>query len=317
MQSRGKERLRSDSTTRPCDRPKSWTAAEDLPAAYDDDEIQNQATGFGAECTSCAGTSQQEKNRLTLQPLSGMTDLCHFRLSPDAIDTCISPQFGRVPLRAQVKPLRAQVTSTQARNGVWANLHRSRPPKLQSASQIRPEGNARFCPSAAGRKDAVPFGPPFARVAFTGGSRGCGPASRRGRRSRLAAIRQEMPSGPTFARVAGMGGSRVVRPGVATWARGRRLPDRSLSVAHSGALRFFRPIGFAESGQGPPNPGSSLGPQVQNSHGRPQDGEQGNGGPTDVVVPPGSSQFGLEGCRNNVRQRATEPSENPERQQDL
>ena len=41
-------------------------------------EIQNEATGFGAECLSRTGTNQQEKtgrNHLTPQPLSGMTDL--------------------------------------------------------------------------------------------------------------------------------------------------------------------------------------------------------------------------------------------------
>ncbi len=32
----------------------------------------------------------------------GLTDLGHFRLSPDAIGGRISPQFGRLPLRAWV-----------------------------------------------------------------------------------------------------------------------------------------------------------------------------------------------------------------------
>jgi len=47
-----------------------------------------------------------------------MTALGHFRLSPEAIGWGISPQFGRLPLRAWVKPLRPRVKVTQARNGM-------------------------------------------------------------------------------------------------------------------------------------------------------------------------------------------------------
>ena len=161
--------------------------------------------------------------------------------------------------------------------------------------------------------DSRPRVPTFARAAFTGGSRGCGqwPRRRDVGTGRLAAIRLVPPFPPPLAAVRPCrvhGRKSRLWPGVATWARGRRLPDRSL---------FVFAIGFAESGQGPPNPGSSLGPQVKDNDGRPRDGEQGNGGPTEVIVPPGSSQFGLEGCRNNVRHRANEPSAKPKRQQDL
>ena len=71
------------------------------------------------EGMSRTGTNEEEKsgrNRLTVWTLSGMTDLGHFRLSPEANGWCVSPQFGRLPLRAWVRPLRTQVKFTQARN---------------------------------------------------------------------------------------------------------------------------------------------------------------------------------------------------------
>ena len=68
--------------------------------------------------TGANGEEESRRNRLTVWTLSGMTDLGHFRLSPDAIGWCISPQFGRLPLRAWVKPLRPRVKVTQARNGM-------------------------------------------------------------------------------------------------------------------------------------------------------------------------------------------------------
>ena len=96
-------------------------AAQKLPATNQNEDIQNEATGFGVERMSCTGTNEKEKsrrNRLTVWTLSEMTDLGHFRLSPDAIGGRISPQFDRLPLRAWVKPLRPRVKVTQARNGM-------------------------------------------------------------------------------------------------------------------------------------------------------------------------------------------------------
>ena len=58
-----------------------------------------------------------------------VTDLGHFRLSLDAMGWSISPQFGPLPLRAQVMPLPTQVKATQERKGMWA---RSRPLERQT-----------------------------------------------------------------------------------------------------------------------------------------------------------------------------------------
>jgi len=49
---------------------------------------------------------------------ASLTDLGHFRLSPETPGWGISPQFGRPPLHAWVKPLRPRLKVTQARNGM-------------------------------------------------------------------------------------------------------------------------------------------------------------------------------------------------------
>jgi len=61
-----------------------------------------------------SGTPRQFSTR----PLrAGMTDMAHFRRSPNSIGRCFSPQFGRLLLRAWVWSLCTQVKHTQAGNG--------------------------------------------------------------------------------------------------------------------------------------------------------------------------------------------------------
>ena len=104
MQSPGKERLRSDSMNRPWRSTGEFLgpAADGLPAGWND-EIKNEASGFGAERTSRAGTTKQQqtgKIRLTHQPLSGMTDLLQLREFSNVIFAVpgthrIAPSKGR------------------------------------------------------------------------------------------------------------------------------------------------------------------------------------------------------------------------------